>query len=152
MRRLLLLVPILLGAVLVTPAGALPGYGSQDLVPVAGAPLRDGWVSGVQANGAMYSAGVLFLGGAQPNATYTVERKLHTTGEGCTAFFANVSSSTTVTTNGAGNATASLLTPRSVIDDQLPFLHGVTVGQIIEISVSGGSLAYTTTCVEFTMH
>ncbi len=112
------------------------------LSPVAGAPLRSGFVQNIHANGPkVYARERYVLNGAAPNAAYEVRLLVHLFDATCSN--APVLFGTTqLSTNGAGNGSAQLLIrPEDVPTAVRNATHGVRweVWQ-------GGTLAYRTAC------
>jgi hypothetical protein len=146
MRRMM--VTLVLAAMSVTAGGALPAgadalYHSQhiSLTPIAGAPLRSGYVENIHPDGPnVYAHEEYVLNGAEPAAVYQVVLRIFPVDTTCSST-PIVIPTATIATNAAGNGAADqVFTPADAGG-----LRGLTVG-IIWTLMSGSTPAYTTAC------
>lgn len=135
--------------------GALAPVASADRVyhsehlrfaPVAGAPLRSGFVENIKAEGPrIYAREIIVLNGAAPNTTYSVTRDFYFLNPACPG---NVTGSkvATLTTNAAGNGRASVLVrPQDVAGFE--GVHGVRWS----VRDATGTALYRTECTAVTL-
>ena len=150
MRRLCALLVAAVGALLLAAsASADQVYHSEHLAltPVAGAPLRTGFVENVHPNGPqIYAHEIYSLKGALPNTTYQVFLLAHLGDPGCDASTATDFGSTDLTTNARGNGTADRFIP-SVPEAIRNQTHGVRW----EVRTTDGTLVYQTACTNVTL-
>ena len=133
-----------------TPAHADRVYHSEHLAlaPVAGAPLRSGFVQNIKAEGpVVYAHEIFVLNGARRGATYTVTRNFFPFDRDCSGdngvFASDVA---TLTTNRSGNARGDLF----VRPDEVAGFEGVH-GVKWTVQDAGGVLAYRTACTAVTL-
>jgi hypothetical protein len=152
MKRLLTVA----AAALVLPALAPPLAGADAvyhsehlaLTPVAGAPLRSGFVENAKANGPIVYAHEIFaLNGARPSTTYTVTRNFFPFDRYCSGkngvFASQVAE---MRTNAGGNGHAdAFVRPADVAGFE--GVHGV----MWTVRIAGGQLAYQTACTKVTL-
>lgn len=118
-------------------------YHSQHiaLAPVAGAPLRSGFVENIHADGPrVYAMERYVLNGAAPSTTYAVTLQLFAD-RGCSAAlgpFPSISFATNAVGDGVGHL-------RLVPADIPPAFHGLTIGVVWQLT-DGAGLAYQTAC------
>jgi hypothetical protein len=133
------------GAVLALaiPAQADQVYHSQQIAlsPVGSAPLRDGFVENIHANGPIVFAHEEYhLSGALPNTTYHVQLLLFPLNTTCSGSPFPIQSAT-FTTDAAGNGNADkVFTPADATG-----LHNTTDSAIWQF-FSSGVLQYQTAC------
>jgi hypothetical protein len=124
-------------------------YHSQhiDLYPVAGSPLRSGFVENIHANGPqVYAVERYVLNGAAPNTTYTVVLNIYPDGSSCAGTPIIVLPTAEFTTNVSGNGTAQAkFTPA----DAAP-LGAMPYNLRWELETEG-TVAYETDCVTVTL-
>ena len=132
--------------------GPLPGssvasadavYHSQHIAlsPVAGAPLRSGFVQNIHTNGPrIYAMERYVLNGATPSTTYSVTLQLFTD-TGCSTAIGPFPS-IAFRTNAVGNGVGHL---RLVPADIPAGFHGLTIGIVWQVTDDAG-LAYQTAC------
>ena len=109
--------------------------------PVAGAPLRSGFVNDIHTNGTVNGAREEYhLNGAQPNTTYQVQLAVYADQSCAGSPFVTVPTAT-LTTNGAGNGNAYTPFPAGAPNDP-----PLAVGIIWQFT-SNGALVYETDCV-----
>ena len=144
MRFLVLFAVAAVGLVSAQVASADAVYHSEhmELTPVAGAPLRSGFVENIHANGPkVYARERYVLNGAAANAAYEVRLLVHLFDDTCSNAPV-VFAATSLGTNGAGNGSAQLLIrPEDVPSAVRNATHGVHW----EVWRSG-TLAYRTAC------
>ncbi len=110
--------------------------------PVAGAPLRSGFVTDIHTNGTVNAAREEYqLNGAQPDSTYQVRLVIYPSQSCAGSPFLTIPTSQ-LTTNGAGNGTASFVFPAGTPND--PPLR---VGIVWQFLSSTGAPVYATDCV-----
>jgi len=149
MRFLVLLAVAATALVSAQLASADAVYHSEhmELTPVAGAPLRSGFVENIHANGPkVYARERYVLNGASPNAEYEVRLLVHLFDDTCSnvpVLFA----ATPLETNGAGNGSAQLVIRP---EDVPPAVRNATHGVHWEVW-RGGTLAYRTACTAVTL-
>jgi hypothetical protein len=145
MRRITVTLAIVGLAVL---AGGLPAqsdavYHSEHLAlrPVAGAPLRSGFVENIHPNGPnVYAHEVYVLMGAASATTYQVILVVFPTDTTCSAGGVQIPTAS-ITTNAAGNGLGqAVLTPQDVAG-----LRGLTVG-VMWLVTTDGIIGYATDC------
>jgi hypothetical protein len=148
--RVLVLFAVLAGALVSASAAAADAaYHSEhmELSPVAGAPLRSGFVENIHPNGPkVYARERYVLNGAGRNAEYEVRLLVHLFDATCSnapVLF----SATGLATNGAGNGTAQLMIRP---EDVPPAVRNATHGVRWEVW-QGGRLAYRTACTSVTL-
>ena len=135
---------------------ALPGTVGADrayrterlpLVPVAGAPLRSGFVVNAHADGPQIYANERYvLAGAAPDATYQVTLRLFPGDPACAGEGLAIPTAE-LTTNAAGNGEAAArFAPANVP----PALRGTTGGGLWEVSRSE-VVAYATACTAISL-
>jgi hypothetical protein len=119
----------------------------MELTPVAGAPLRSGFVQNIHANGPnVYARERYVLNGAAPSAQYEVRLLVHLFDDTCSnapVLFGK----TPLGTNAVGNGTAQLLIRP---EDVPPAVRNATHGVHWEVW-RGGTLAYRTACTSVTL-
>jgi hypothetical protein len=129
---------------IVAPAGADATYHAAhiNLAPVAGAPLRSGFVENIHANGPNVFAHELYqLNGAEPNTSFQVVLSIWTGNTSCSGEPTLRLPTAVVATNAAGNGLADIVfTP-----DDADGLRGLTVSGMWTLS-DGGSVFYATGC------
>jgi hypothetical protein len=109
---------------------------------VAGAPLRSGFVTDIHTNGTVNAAREEYqLNGAQPDTTYQVQLVIYPSQTCAGSPFLTIPTSQ-LTTNGAGNGTASFVFPAGTPND--PPLQ---VGIVWQFLSSTGAPVYATDCV-----
>jgi hypothetical protein len=135
-------------AALLPPAAAADSvYHSEHLrlTPVAGAPLRSGFVENIKAEGPrIYAHEIFVLNGASPRTTYTVTRNFFL-GETCSGpvFPGDVA---TFRTNGSGNARDDVfVAPADVVGFEGK--HGV----MWTVRRNPGAVEYATRCTTVTI-
>jgi hypothetical protein len=135
-------------ALVLPPAAAADSvYHSEHLTltPVAGAPLRSGFVENIKAEGpVVYAHEIFVLNGARAGTTYTVTRNFFL-GETCsgTVFPSDVA---TLHTNVSGNARGDVFVrPSEVVGFEGK--HGV----MWTIRQTPGAVEYTTRCTTVTL-
>jgi hypothetical protein len=135
-------------AALLPPAAAADSvYHSEHLrlTPVAGAPLRSGFVENIKAEGPrVYAHEIFVLNGASPRTTYKVTRNFFL-GETCSGpvFPGDVA---TLTTNASGNARGDVFVrPAEVAGFEGK--HGV----MWTVRRSPGAVEYATRCTTVTL-
>ena len=133
-----------------TPAHADRVYHSEHLklAPVAGAPLKSGFVQNVKAEGpVVYAHEIFVLNGAGRQATYTVTRNFFPFDPDCSGdngvFASDVA---TLTTNENGNARADLF----VRPEQVAGFEGVH-GVKWTVRDGSGAVTYGTRCTGVTL-
>ncbi len=112
------------------------------LEPVAGAPLRSGFVENIHPNGPnVYAVEVYVLNGAEANTEYQVFLNVYAFAPACTGDPAASLNTATIMTNEAGNGLASIhLTPADAAG-----LTGATHGVMWTVE-QGGVVVYATAC------
>jgi hypothetical protein len=135
-------------AALLPSAAAADGvYHSEhlSLTPVAGAPLRSGFVENIKAEGpVIYAHEIFVLNGASPNTTYVVTRNFFL-GDTCSGpvFPGDVA---TLTTNASGNARGdAFVAPGEVAGFEGD--HGV----MWTVRRAPGAVEYATRCTKVTL-
>jgi hypothetical protein len=109
---------------------------------VAGAPLRSGFVTDIHTNGTVNGAREEYqLNGAQPDATYQVRLVIYGSQTCAGAPFLTIPTSQ-LTTNDAGNGTASFVFPAGA-----PNVPPLQVGIVWQFLSSTGATVYSTDCV-----
>jgi hypothetical protein len=133
-----------------TPAHADRVYHSEhlDLVPVAGAPLRSGFVQNIKAQGPhVYAHEIFALKGAAPSATYAVTRNFFPFDSDCSGengvFASDVA---TLTTNRSGNARGDVFVRPSEVEG-FEGVHGV----VWTVHSAAGEVVYRTRCTTVTL-
>lgn len=118
------------------------------LTPVAGAPLRSGFVVDIRPNGPIvYERERYVLIGAAPNTAYDVRFEGFITNPSCVGAPDFGFLDTTLQTDRFGNAEALVTLPPSAIP---PDAHGLTFGGVWQV-LTGGTVAYRTACVPTTL-
>lgn len=151
MRALLRFRLAALGLTALATLLALPGAALADgtyrterlaLAPVAGAPLRSGFVVNAHSNGPrVYANERYVLNGALPNASYQVALLVFPGDPTCEGEGVAIPTAE-LTTNAAGNGEArARFTPADVGPD----LAGTTIGGLWQVSL-GGAVQYATAC------
>ena len=111
---------------------------------VGSAPLRDGFVVNIHANGPkLYAHEIYTLKGAAKYTTYQVYLTAFGDPPDCTAALADPLPMAGLSTNAAGNGQASAKIPPEVITEF--GLHGATIGVVWTIMV-GDDIHYQTGC------
>lgn len=139
------------GCVLLLPdvAAGDAVYHSQHvrLHPVAGAPLRSGFVENIHPNGpTVYAHEVYVLNGAQANTSYQVTLLLFPFSTDCSAEPVAIPTAT-LSTNGSGNGKAQVFFRPTDIG---PPLTGASHGLIWQLT-AGGAVVYETNCSPVTL-
>lgn len=138
----LIIASALIALAAASPAGADAVYHSEHMVlsPVAGAPLRSGFIENIHANGPqVYAHEIYVLNGATPGTTYQVNLVL------CSSTVPLAS--TPLTTNVAGNGRAELVFSP---DPSIP--SGVTVNIQWVVTLAGNPTpVYQTACTAVTL-
>jgi hypothetical protein len=117
------------------------------LSPVDGAPLRNGFVENIHADGPNnYAHEIYVLGGAEPNATYEVSLSIWTENLACSGSPTLAMTTATLTTDAAGNAVGQKVFTPADADG----LRGHTVSAMWTVS-QDGTAAYTTDCEVITL-
>jgi hypothetical protein len=128
----------------VTPASADSTYhtGHVALAPIAGAPLRSGFVQNIHANGPNVYAHELYqLNGAEPSSSYQVVLSIWTTNTSCSGEPMLQLLTATVITNAVGNGLAdAVFTPENADG-----LRGLTVSAMWTLW-NGATATYATDC------
>jgi hypothetical protein len=113
MRLFWLLVSTAAGGALLPPVAAADRvYHSEHLrlTPVAGEPLRSGFVENIKAEGPMiYAHEIFVLNGARPRTTYSVTRDFFFNDPGCNGAPVPDEPIATLRTNASGNARGSVV-------------------------------------------
>jgi hypothetical protein len=146
-RRLIAPLALAVALVLVSPALADKIFHTSHalLHPVAGAPLRSGFVNDIHTNGVVNGAHEEYhLNGAQANTTYQVQLELFASQSCAGAAFA-VAPTAQLTTNGAGNGNADFTFPAGA-----PNNPPLQVGIVWQL-VANGVVVYETGCVPVTV-
>jgi len=145
MRRLTLVLALstVWIAALALPAAADAVYHSGHIpfAPIGEAPLRSGFVENIHANGPnVFAHEQYVVNGAEPNTTYDVVLTISIGDPTCTSpSFAMTT--TTITTDAAGNGTADhFFTPADAAG-----LRGLLLGGVWQL-VEGGTPVYATGC------
>jgi hypothetical protein len=148
MRLFWLIVSVMAGAALLPPGAAADRvYHSEHLrfTPVAGEPLRSGFVENIKANGPMiYAHEIFVLNGARANTTYNVTRDFFFADPKCDGAPVPDDPIATLRTNASGNARGDVVVrPAQITIDGD---HGVmwTVRD-------GDTVVYQTTCTVVTL-
>jgi hypothetical protein len=133
------------------PAAADATYHTERLafVAVGGAPLRTGAVVNAHANGPQVFAHEQYtLVGAQPATAYQVVLLVYPDSPTCTTGTPLMLPTAGLTTNAAGNGTASaVFTPADAAG-----LRGLTVGGRWQVTLAGGgAVLYQTACTAVTL-
>jgi hypothetical protein len=136
-----------LALLLSPPGGALADrtYHTErlELAPVAGAPLRSGFVVNAHTNGPrVYANERYVLNGALPGETYQVTLLVFPGDPNCAGAAAAAFDTAELTTNAAGNGEAQA---RFLPSDVPPDLRGTTIGGRWQVSL-GGEVQYATAC------
>jgi hypothetical protein len=133
-----------------TPAHADSVYHTEhlELAPVAGAPLRSGFVQNIKAEGAVvYAHEIFVLNGAGRGATFTVTRNFFPFDSDCNGdngvFASDVA---TLTTNQSGNARGDVF----VRPEEVAGFEGVH-GVKWTVHNGAGVVAYRTSCTPVTL-
>jgi hypothetical protein len=117
------------------------------LSPVDSAPLRNGFVENIHANGPTnYAHEIYVLGGAEPNASYEVSLSIWTENLACSGSPALAMTTATLTTNAAGNAVGQKVFTPADADG----LRGHTVSAMWTVS-RDGTATYATDCEVVTL-
>jgi hypothetical protein len=118
-----------------------------NLVPVAGAALRSGYVINIHANGQIIYAREMYqLNGASANTTYQVVGNLYLGNTSCSGVPDAVVPTASLTTNISGDGTAEhIFTPQDAAG-----LHGLRVGARWQLW-DGATLSYQTECTVVTL-
>jgi hypothetical protein len=136
-------------AALAPSAAADRAYHSEhlDLVPVAGAPLRSGFVENMKAEGPqVYAHEIYVLNGAVPNADYRVTRDFFFQDPDCGGNLVFSTDVATLTTNPSGNARDGIVvTPGEV--EGFEGVHGVRW----TVRNAAGAVVYRTACTSVTL-
>lgn len=101
---------IAIGLIWAAAAGADRSYhtGHYALAPIAGAPLKAGFVQNIHANGPIvYAHEIYELKGAAPSSSYEVVLSIWTENTTCAGDATLQLPTATLATNGAGNGVAS---------------------------------------------
>lgn len=119
-----------------------------DLVPVADAPLRTGFVENIHSQGPKnYAREAYVLNGATPDATFDVALLVHPFDPACQGPTGVVIETGSVHTNPAGNGQAGqTITP----EDVTGFPRG-THGVVWSLSDTAGTPTYATACTAVTL-
>lgn len=149
MRRLLLTAAA--GCLLLLPdvAAGDAVYHSQHvrLHPVAGAPLRSGFVENIHPNGPqVYAHEVYVLNGAQANTSYQVTLLLFPLSTNCSGEPVVIPTAT-LTTNGSGNGKAQVFFRPADIPATL---RGASHGLVWQLTAAG-AVVYETSCSSVTL-
>ena len=149
LRTVVAVALLVLASFLVVPlaaADALYHTERLPLAPVAGAPLRSGFVVNIHPNGPqVYARERYVLNGAAPNTTYQVQLQIYANPD-CTTPLFTVVTAPELRTNGAGNGTAEVVfTP-----EQVALLRGQTVGAIWAVT-RDEQVVYQTTCTSISL-
>ncbi len=113
------------------------------LTPVAGAPLQEGFVVDIHANGPqVFAVERYVLVGASPDTTYQVRLQVFAESTACATHIVTVPTAT-VQTNAAGNGSADFFFRPAGVP------HNVSVGIFWEFA-KDGSVAYKTACTAIT--
>jgi hypothetical protein len=126
-RSLAITAIALLAVVLAPAASADKAFHTlhAELHPVAGAPLRAGFVNDVHTNGVVNAAHEIYhLSGARPNTTYTITISLYPGDPTCSTAPLTFPT-TTLTTNGAGNGNARFTFPAGPPSGLEGITHGI---------------------------
>lgn len=139
-------------AVLAPTASADAVYHTEHLplTPVAGAPLRTGFVQNIKANGqSVYAHELFHVTGADLRARYTVTRNFFLFDTGCDDEHGTVFASLvgTVVTNAAGNGADDVLVRPEEIPAFLVGDHGVRW----TVTDASGAIRYETTCTKVSL-
>jgi hypothetical protein len=146
MRRISFLLATALAAVIASPASADQVFHTSHaaLHPLAGAPLRSGFVNDIHTNGVVNSAHEEYhLNGAQPGTTYQVQLVIYGS-QSCEGPPLLTFPSAQLATNGAGNGNANATFPAGP-----PNKPPLTVGIIWQL-LSNNVPVYATDCVPVT--
>ena len=148
--RIALLAAIGAATLFIAPnAGADRVYHSQHvaLTPVAGAPLRAGFVENIHANGPnVFAHEVYVLIGAAPEATYAVHTIAYPFDPTCSGTGVDLGA-TTLTTNVAGNGRSD----RFIRPADIPnAVRGTTLGVRWEVT-RNGVVVYASACQAVTL-
>lgn len=149
MRRLLLVAVSLSLFLLPGTAAGDAVYHSQhiELHPVAGAPLRSGFVENIHVNGSeVYAHEVYVLNGAEAATSYQVTIQLFPFSPTCAGTPSPIPTAV-LTTNGHGNGLAQFFFRPT---DVPPALRGGTHGILWQLS-NGGTVVYETDCSAVTL-
>jgi hypothetical protein len=151
-KRMIILAPILAFVVALSAGRAARAdrvYHSHHypLLPVSGAPLRNGYVENIHANGPnVYAHEVYALNGADSDASFEVSLSIWMSNTSCAGTPDLQLSTATVSTNDAGNGLAqAIFTP-----EQAGGLRGHTVSAMWTL-LGGDSPAYQTGCEVLTL-
>jgi hypothetical protein len=133
------------------PAAADRVYHSEHLklTPVAGAPLRSGFVENIKAEGPqVYAHEIFVLNGAMPRTTYMVSRNLFPFDPDCSGENGVFTSAVgNLSTNAAGNARDDT----KVIPEEVAGFEGVHGVRWTVVQNSTGALVYRTACTAVTL-
>ena len=145
--RLAALALVALAALLALPHAATAdrSYRTErlELAPVAGAPLRSGFVVNAHANGPrVYANERYVLVGALPNQTYLVTLLVFPGDPACAVAPALAIETATLTTNAAGTGEAQARFDPTGVP---PEWRGTTVGGLWQVSLDG-AVQYATAC------
>jgi hypothetical protein len=133
----------------VAAAGADRSYhtGHYALSPLAGAPLKSGFVQNIHANGPIvYAHEIYELKGAAPSSSYQIALSIWTANTTCSGDAALQLPTATLVTNGAGNGVASHVFSPADADG----LRGLTVSAMWTVW-NGETAAYQTGCEVITL-
>jgi hypothetical protein len=133
----------------VAAAGADRSYhtGHYALSPVAGAPLKSGFVQNIHADGPIvYAHEIYELKGAAPSSSYQVVLSIWTANTTCSGDPTLQLPTATLVTNGAGNGVASHVFTPADADG----LRGLTVSAMWTVW-NGQPAAYQTDCEVITL-
>ena len=154
-RAVLLVAAALL--VLVPAAAADQSYHSDHVAvwPVASAPLLSGFVENIHADGPnVYAIEIYQLNGASANTTYYVSTNIYMGGCEDGARLITSLEDTSLTTDAAGNGSASETFPLELIDQA--GLHDMTLGGQWTFATGtyadqGGTVVYESECTTVPM-
>lgn len=146
MRRGLFVLPLIAIASGVGAMSALADgtyhSGHYALAPLAGAPLRSGFVENIHPNGPnIYAHEQYVVNGAQPNTDYQVELSIFPGDLTCSTTPLFTMTTAMIMTNAAGNGTGNHVFTPADADG----LRGLTVGARWTL-VTGSTAEYATAC------
>jgi hypothetical protein len=134
------------------PAAADAVYHTErlELTPVAGAPLKEGFVVNIHANGPrIYARERYVVAGATPSASYEVWLTAYPSSPNCAGDPGIVLKMAEITTNKAGNGTAqAVFVPEDVVGLVPP--EGITVGGQWLVK-QADTVVYQTACTAITL-
>jgi hypothetical protein len=118
-----------------------------ELAPVAGAPLRSGFVVNSKAEGPrVYARETFVLNGAAPNAAYTFKRNFFFRDCGCKGD-PSLTPVARLETNAAGNVKGDLV----IVPDEVPPPYRGKHGVLWTVEDAAGTIVYHTACTAVTL-